>query len=232
MKDFEEASGQVRSLLIAIGEGEVNAYESPSQEEEQPPEEEGTFEAAFQSVQAALGTASGSPAPASSAPEETLPEMPQFGDTGLILSEEEAEEEEEATVSAVDEEGTDWTCVLAEAEEDFGAPSPLNEQYELQGPVEDSGELEEVHNSLSDSILTGKSQPAHLEGGLFHTQEESYGWELVDASQQIRYVQQQGDLGDGRKVSPEDRFFWVLAGEEENCVGYIHNGYVFLRKQE
>lgn len=111
-------------------------------------------------------------------------------------------------------------------------PLPISDDYLIQGVVEDAGELKPIFEALEQSIISGKHVTVALESGSYATQKgaNGLGWILIDPVKDRRYVQQIETGAAFKGVDEGDTFIWVMQESNHDVdLGYIHEGYVFLR---
>ena len=207
---FEDNNRQVRHLMEAIG-GSANAYEEPSAPKETPaptPTKPNPFEdpaSETETITSALlaGTSGEEPTPEDEAraTEETL------GGTHLVLGDEEVD----------DMEGE--------------PPLPLNPDYERSADVEEGGELAAIWDGFTWVDAASKPREIQMDSGPATIHRTAEGaWVLEDLEKNRKYLKEEGTL-DGHLRPGKDVLIWVSGlSNFHPDLGYIHNGYAFLRK--
>ncbi len=104
--------------------------------------------------------------------------------------------------------------------------------YDFFKPVEDCGELEAIWEAFSDTLACEEGGTAQLETGPATFKKNHVGcWILDDPVKNKRYLQETGNLRG--ELAEGQNFLWVMSlDEQETDFGYIHDGYVFLVKEE
>ena len=238
---YDEATRQVANLMAATGQN-ANAYE-----DELSPQGGNSFEAAQAAVRAAEQHSDYSPAPKNlvvqmgqvaedghyepSAEEERLlraPEQPFLASEGLLQEVQDSPEVapfpegEDAPVDDVD-----W-CATGEALIPEAIAPHL---YQFHQVVECAGSLEEIWKAFERAQRTRGAETVVLPDRTLGLSFEKQHWVLRDEAQGLLYSQ------DGPSnpflqslVDPSDLFIWVLPLGGGTDRGYIHNGYIFLRR--
>lgn len=223
MKSFEETQYQIARLMEVAG-GSANAYEVPlGAEDTNPPVksvEDNPFETPDRGL--VLENSSDEPAGDEPAPEDEEPAPTGQAPTPL----------EERVLSI---EGSSLGGSYTEAWEDApGAPESLDpDRYQYYRPVEGCGELSDIWDALTWTITKGEGATVQLETGSGTFVKNPHGcWVLDDVVKNKRYLLETGSLS-GHLATDEDYLLWVMAVDDhDEDFGYIHNGYVFLIKEE
>jgi hypothetical protein len=110
-------------------------------------------------------------------------------------------------------------------------PPPVSDDYQPRGVVEDSEELLALYKGFQKALETGNPQIVTIESGMYQIEKSAPGvWQLKDLVKDRLYIQEDVS-GHYDVVDPTDLFFWVvLASDADVDLGYVHMGYIFLRK--
>ena len=205
VKDYNQARALIKRVMEGMG-GSADAYEEPLSESKE--------------VAPLLGgdpTWTQSGRPQGTPPAEEILTLPQG---------------QEGEIDCIDGI-VDWDKV---GDRIWTSPPPITEHYQSKGVVEDSQELLAIHKGFEKARSTGQPQVVQLETGMYQIEKTmpTSGWILKDPVKSRNYVQETNYLGLDRAVSEQDLFIWVIFPSNNHDVdlGYIHMGYVFLRKQE
>lgn len=234
MKSYDDACRQVENLMAAIGGG-VNAYEEEKYKTSPSPAEN-SFEAAVASVEAAAQRLDPSGAPV--AGPKALPSGWQPAPDLAELDFTEAPEEvpSEAEVAETEDEGAlDWCATGLEDLEESLIPEPLDDEHQYHDIVENAGSLDPFWQTIVRSHNTGKPQSVMIEGRELTSRRVAGCWEILDKEMGLRYLQAgETDIDLKGFLEDKDLFVWVLPSSDSFAedLGYIHNGYVFLRKKD
>lgn len=245
---FEEATRQVADLMAACGQG-VSAYE------DDPTFQGGnSFEAASAAVEAAEQQADrGHPAPAAN--EEHFSGLtPAEGLEGLEVPLDHDDEEDlqealarlQGTQTTVphqqveQEEASDDDYGLCATDIDDGdlLPEVIDaEAYSFHNVVECSGNLEAVWKAFEMARRTGEPQRLELPDRSLQMERKHDCWEIRDEQANLWYLEAgENDVLAQQALEAGDLFIWVIPiieGQDSALVedlGYIHNGYVFMRR--
>ena len=120
------------------------------------------------------------------------------------------------------EEGELWTD-----------PDPISDGYVIHGVVENCGELKEVWEAFCLAATTGEPQMVKLESGPFPLMPNpEVGWQLTDTVKDRLYIlgrpSQDAELRE--KLEQGETHIWVRTSKGGADLGYIQEGYVFLKK--
>ena len=124
-------------------------------------------------------------------------------------------------------------------------PKPVEPCYNLLGSVYSDGceELKEIYQAFKFAIETGVPQTVTLDSGTYEMTQGVGGdhWVLDDTGKGRKYCQEdvwrQASSGEDYHYDLVDEgalFLWVIPEDRDEVddLGYIHNQWVFLRKQE
>jgi hypothetical protein len=239
---FEDNNNQVRRLMEQIG-GSVSAYEEPRPAPQPAPTPIVEKPNPFRDPEEPLVE---KPAPTPEPEEPSLAEQ-----TGLTV-EVDPDPDEEAWAQILAEEPA-WTEEIQEPsdpdefvcgtglEEIFRIehgfrpqtqPDSLGDSYQLHGPVWSCGELAAVWNGFVWVAANGEPKEVTLDSGTAEVHRDAGNhWVLEDPAKDRQYLKEDGNLAGSLAVA--DIFIWVkrLNGEGQDF-GYLHNGWVFLRKEQ
>lgn len=212
-KSFEETQFQVTRLMEVAG-GSANAYDRPPDSLNPDKSTENVEGNPF---------AEGDESPP---------------DHGLVV-EDEAPSEHELVL--VDGEPTTKSgfggCItfMPEMPRPGGRPdgSIDDNRYELYAAVEQCGELANVWRALTKTLMSKEGATAKLDTGeATYERGPNNCWILDDPVKNKRYLLESSDL-QGLLDRNHDSLLWVMAiDDSDQDFGYIHNGYVFLVKEE
>lgn len=109
------------------------------------------------------------------------------------------------------------------------SPPPITPEYQTHGVVEDAGELKLIFEGLEKSAKSEQSVTMNIDSGTHNTEAIfGGGWSVTDKVKDRLYILETG-VCHYDVVNPEDTFIWVLqASDQDICLGYIHEGYVFM----
>lgn len=238
-KSFEQATRQVADLMAAVGQG-VDAYE----DETHPPAPT-SFEAALASVEAAEQHADPvfPPDPVVIQGLEEIEDQQDLEEAMRRIQSDEPTVPHEEVVAqvAADDEDDDWEFMCAtgmdELEESL-MPEILDpERFSFHNVVECAGTLEPIFKAFEKVNRTGEPTQIVVEGRTLVCEKPRSEWEIRDKVQGIWYLQAgPHEAGAGHVIEEGDLFIWVIPtdGEDESFadeLGYIHNGYVFMRRE-
>lgn len=241
-KSFAEATRQVANLMAAVGQG-VDAYE----DETRPPAPT-SFEAALASVEAAEQHADLvlPPDPVVIQGLEEIEDQQDLEEAMRRLGEPQdtpVPHEEVVGQVAADDEDDDWEFMCAtgmdELEESLMPEILDSERFTFHNVVECAGTLEPIFKAFEKANKTGEPTQVALPGRTLVCEKPRNEWEIRDEVQGIWYLQAgPNEAGANHVIREGDVFVWVIPieeGEDEYFVdelGYIHNGYVFMRRED
>lgn len=140
-----------------------------------------------------------------------------------------SQEEEEDDGSCADGM-VDWDAVGNRV---WTNPPPVDDGYSPKGVVEDSEELLAIYKGFEKARRTNEPQAVRLETGVYQIERPwklEKNWKLIDPVKDRLYLAEDVS-GTFDIVSSEDLFIWVMPdSNRDGDLGYIHMGYVFLRK--
>ena len=121
--------------------------------------------------------------------------------------------------------------------EDSLMPEILDpERFVFHNVVECLGTLEFIWQAFEKANQSGKEGSVNLPGRSLEISRLRSTWEIKDHLQNIWYLQADSSDLAIRGLNDKDIFVWVLPLEDKDDfapeLGYIHNGYVFMRRQE
>jgi hypothetical protein len=116
------------------------------------------------------------------------------------------------------------------------APPPVSDEYEFWGVDHDSPELTVIYAGFETARQTGQPQIVALETGqyILDRNPTTGGWQLEDTVKGRFYsTEVLPGARFGPKAKEGDLFIWVMpTSNKDVSLGYIHQGYVFLLKEE
>jgi hypothetical protein len=225
-ESFEESQARIRRILESVG-GSADAYDA---QPAKPPVREGkpTWDQVCQMSKLTDPTPSAGPKSPVDGFREGTSEPASDEPTDEELNAFIKEQMSDAAKPAAPEScGTDL-------EEYFGigeAPEPIGPEYHLAGHSSDMGELESVYMAFALSNVSEEAEEVQLASGTTKLEKFGPNWGLLDRKKGLRYLKEDISVHHA-EVEPEDTFIWVLplgpSGVED--FGYIHRGWVYLRK--
>ena len=109
----------------------------------------------------------------------------------------------------------------------FTNPEPIADSYRADNVVEKYPELNSLHKAYLEARFSGTSQKVDMSTGTYLLEQENGRWTLRDKVKGTLYLEANESLP-SPPFQVGDPFLWVL--QHNNTVGYIHRGYVFVKK--
>lgn len=217
---YEQATRQVSNLLSALGMNN-NAYE-----DEQDLGALGTFEEAKASME--INSQIYEVTPRTSVKKKSsTPQKDHQGQVAYGLSQEDIDRFTKEDIDTLEEDNPDILSL------DITPPPLDSEKYEFKGIVETCGNLKDVWNAFIVAYRRGDMKGTTVANQpLKISKNKDNALEMVYTAADIRYVQ--GNPPNPlleSLLSKEDLFIWVYSIQEPKELGYIFNGYVYLRKE-
>jgi len=246
-ESFEDACRQVKRVLEEVG-GSANAYDDFPTPSSTPltPENKVSWEEAIRgtatSVTDPLPNSQENPFSSSNSPD---PEEEPFVIGELITNEEILETFEDLGLSPTCEslsdvyermvkerKGDQWECAGNITLDQIRVPNPIDsDRYYRAGIIENMGELEEIYKVLT-RLARGRSvDTVTLDSGTYKPYSKGSVFIIDDEKKGLQYMWENTSRLHGNVVMENDHFIWVIRLEDQEDLGYIHNGYVFLTRE-